>query len=172
MQQSSQSFEGALRASEELLLLLGSAAAGAEPLSSAKELLSTIAGARGFFVSYLTGKSGVAQNPPADLLQVFCSSEIAKELLVKNLVMSSATAVHHRRNKASEQEAASIMVAELAAQTLKRLPCDDWKQIARSMQSSLQDNGGNYTEFLQRWSYDSEQKTAASAAIKQALETA
>ena len=62
-------------------------------------LVSSVAGARGFFVAYLTGTFAVSDEPSQPILSAFeDNAEIVCDLVAKNLVMSTTMSVTHERN--------------------------------------------------------------------------
>ena len=92
-------FENAIALSQDLIIKLENEAINATQLQSLiKDLVATSNGARGFFVSYLTADSPVADQPSKAILEGLKSApEIVSELLVKNIAMSTAMAITHRR---------------------------------------------------------------------------
>jgi hypothetical protein len=77
-------FTEAIKTTEELLRRLESEPANHELRESLGKMLSTTEGARGFFVSLLTGDSNLADRPEPWLYQVLHSNEeLVCELLVK-----------------------------------------------------------------------------------------
>jgi len=122
-------------------------------------LLQTENGARGFFVTFLTGEWQIAdQNDPAIIAALTANPQA--ELLVKNLVMSTAMAIIHRRNQNLAQVQGSERVATRTAQLIKQLHSPQIMAIAQQMVDSAKGNSEVYSEFLRRWSYDPEQKIA------------
>jgi hypothetical protein len=118
-------------------------------------------GARGFFVTYLTLENDLADQPDEFLIQALGSSpEIVSELLVKNLVMSTAMGITHRRNQDEIMAQGSDRVQRRTQGLIQRL---NLPQIATKAQELFRNAGGepgHYSEFLDRWGYDAEQKQA------------
>jgi hypothetical protein len=76
------SFEESIRVSNELLT--EAEASGYEALDAVKELLTSMAGARGFFVALLTGDWSFGIEIPSPLIGICTSSgAVADELLTK-----------------------------------------------------------------------------------------
>lgn len=127
-------------------------------------------GARGFFVTYLTGESILADNPSEALIcGLKASPEIVGELLVKNLAMSAAMAVTHRRNNNQEMAMGSERVRERSANLIQELQLDIIKDKLQQLQESATKGEGNYQVFLKRWGYDAEQLEVIEGAIKQVI---
>lgn len=165
------SFEGALSESEELLLLLSQSkdAPTSVQVSKLDSLLSTTASCRGFFVVLLTGDSKLAEEAPSFLLDAIRKSSIAHELLVKNLVMSSATRlVHLRRHDVANAEGSAVVSAR-SSTLIKSLAMPELQNCMREMISSLKTKQGRYADFVARCSYDDEQIGTACNAIDKLL---
>ncbi|MBX9572568.1 MAG: hypothetical protein K2X77_26975 [Candidatus Obscuribacterales bacterium] len=165
MTQSSASFEGALSESEELLLLLETEPDKADLMPRLYSLLSSIPGCRGFFVCYLTGESSLADQPPDFLLDAFRKSNLAHELLVKNLVMSSATQLAHLRRGDDANAQGSAKVAMRSGHLIKKLALPEIQGYLNEMQLSLKSKQGKYADFVARCNYDNEQVDTACSAI-------
>ncbi len=124
-------------------------------------LVKTSNGARGFFVSFLTGEWELADSPSEAIIQALQAEPTAiAELLVKNLVMSTAMAITHQRNGNPEQAHDSERVAKRTALLIKKVDLPEVRAIAVQMQNSAIFNTGDYKAFLEKWGYDAEQKQA------------
>lgn len=124
-------------------------------------LVKTKNGARGFFVAYLTGDSSLADHPTKEVINALKTSpEIVSELLVKNLAMSTGTAILHRRNDDQDTAQGSEQVRRRTRDLIKQLPCDTLSTHLNQLKESLTQNQGEYTDFLKRWKYDTEQREA------------
>lgn len=167
-------FESAI---EEAQNLLDTHAAGtlseAEMIARTKALLETEAGARGFFVVFLTGDSSLADQPPDWLLSLLAQGpDLVAELLVKNLAMSTATALAHEAQGNPEQADGSRQVAQRTTAILKALrhppfgPVSALEQKTVAMLRTLNQEHGPYRSFLDRWGYDSNQRQAISHAFE------
>ncbi len=125
------------------------------------ELTATHNGARGFFVAYLTDSRELVDS----LLPVVASAlkqspAIAPELLVKNLAMSTAMEITHRRNQNPDQAAQSAQVQQRTAALMDLLGFSYFKTEAEGLWQEVTTEAGSYAAFLKRWGYDAEQKTA------------
>lgn len=124
-------------------------------------LVKTQNGARGFFVTYLTHEETLADHPSEGVLKGLKSApEIISELLVKNLVMSSAMVISHTRKNALEMAEGSQRVRSRSLNLIKSLQLSSINSRVEQMRQSLTTKEGNYQEFLQKWGYDEEQKQA------------
>jgi hypothetical protein len=88
------------------------------------------------------------------------SPEIISELLVKNLVMSSAMVIYHTRQNAPEMAEGSQRVRSRSLDLIKSLQLSSINSLVEQMRQSLTTKEGDYQEFLQKWGYDEEQKQA------------
>ncbi|WP_071517603.1 hypothetical protein [Geitlerinema sp. PCC 9228] len=165
------SFEDAIACTQSLLSQKEqSHLTDSEVREAIARLVQTKAGTRGFFVAYLTDERAIADQPDDSILQGLQSgSEWVADILVKNLAMSTATAISHRRQSnqelGSSHAAASERVQKRSRQLLQKLSLPQIPQIAAEMYQSATDETGSYHSFYQRWGYDSEQRQA----IQQAL---
>jgi len=130
------------------------------------ELVGTVAGARGFFVVYLTDDRALVDQPqPAVLQGLRQQPEIVGDLLVKNLAMSSAMALHHQRNQDSAIALKSQRASRRAAVLIQSLELENTTLKLQQLQATIAAGGGEYQDFLDRWSYDPEQQQAIAQAI-------
>lgn len=136
------------------------------------EYLSDMATARGFFVSLLTGDWAFGTDIPAIVIDTIKTTPgHAYTLLTRNLVMSCATAVSHKRSEQPNLAEGSDRVAERSAYIIKKLDNAEILQELLDIKRACEDklNGGTHREhdtgtyraFLERWSYDLEQIRAA-----------
>ena len=129
--------------------------------SEIANLVQTANGARGFFVCFLTGDWFLADAPSLAIIQALQSAPKAiAELLVKNLAMSTAMAITHRRSGNNEQAQGSDRVAKRTALLIEKVNLLEVKEIAMQMSTSAITDNGTYTDFLKKWGYDLEQKQA------------
>lgn len=129
--------------------------------SEITNLVKTANGARGFFVCFLTGAWELADNPSPAIIQALQAEPNAiAELLVKNLAMSTAMAITHRRNGNPDQANDSDRVAKRTALLIEKVDLPEVRTIAKQMQDSAIANNGEYATFLEKWGYDAEQKQA------------
>jgi len=137
-----------------------------EALDAIAALVQSENGARGFFVTYLTAAETLADNPAPEVIQALRSSpDIVAELLVKNLAMSTAMAITHRRqdNEAIAQK--SDRVRSRTNCIIRKIALPQVQQRARLLYESAVNGEGHYKTFLERWSYDAEQCQAICQAL-------
>lgn len=164
-------FEQAIDFTEYLLEKMISGSLNEEEIREAiASLVKSENGARGFFVSYLTKESSLADNPSTGVISALESSpEIVGELLVKNLAMSAAMAVTHRRNNNEEMAMASERVCRRSTNLIEKLNLEQVTGKLKQLQESTTKGEGTYQKFLQKWGYDSEQLQVIEQAIKQVI---
>jgi hypothetical protein len=154
--------------------LLSQAQAGelTEPEIAAviSELVKTENGARGFFVTYLTSETSIADNPSSEVVQALRTSPaVVSELLVKNLAMSAAQAVFHRRNQKEEMAQGSERVRKRTARLIELVELPLVYERSSKLLETAATGEGSYKAFLERWGYDIEQRQAISQALKQVI---
>ena len=133
-------------------------------------ILTTKNGGRGFFVSYLTTDLPLADHPSLGIINGLKSSvEVASELLVKNLAMSSAMTIIHRRNNNLDNVEGSQRVSRRTSNLIQQVKLELVEDQLRKLQHTIEGVSGEYKEFLARWNYDIEQKEAIKKAIISAL---
>ncbi|MBD2187691.1 hypothetical protein H6F41_05980 [Pseudanabaena sp. FACHB-723] len=129
--------------------------------SEISTLIETSNGARGFFVCFLTGDWQLADHPSDAVIKALQSSPTAiAELLVKNLAMSTAMAIFHRRAGNDQQAQSSDRVAQRTGSLIAKVDLPQVREIAIQMRNAAISNAGEYTSFLEKWGYDEEQKQA------------
>jgi hypothetical protein len=134
--------------------------------SEISALVQTSNGARGFFVCFLTGEWQLADAPSSGVVRALQSAPNAiAELLVKNLAMSTAMAIFHRRAGNEEQAQGSDRVARRTSLLIEKVDLAEVREISGQMQNSAITNTGEYSAFLEKWGYDAEQKTAIANAL-------
>lgn len=152
----------------------------AEIKTQISELLEELASARGFFVSLLTGDWKFDQEIPAIVLDCIRENpEHAYNLLAKNLVMSSATLVSHRKTSNDELAEGSQRVIDRTTAIIKALNEAELTQEVSDILQAVEDkltnkvttggNAGTYGAFLERWSYNDEQMLVAADNLKTAI---
>ena len=123
-------------------------------------------GARGFFVASLTGESPLMDRLPEPLLhQLRMAGEGVVDLTVRNLAMSSAMSVHHKRQQNQTLMEGSLRVRSRCIDLLKQLDPSLVKERLEKLLDGL-DFKGEDQEFINRWGYDDEQKTEIRTAIQ------
>jgi hypothetical protein len=138
--------------------------------TTATQLLATPNGARGFFVTYLTDSRSLVETlMPAVLSALQTAPAIASELLVKNLAMSTAMEMTHRRNNSPDQAAQSAQVQRRTAALMEQLGFPYFQTEAEGLWQGVTTNAGPYAAFLKRWGYDPEQQQAIAQALQSVL---
>lgn len=165
-------FEAAIAQTQSLITQMEAGSLAAADLQAAlTDLVSSENGARGFFVTYLTDERTLADHPTAAVVQALQTSpEIVSELLVKNLAMSSAMAIAHRRNGDADMAQGSDRVKRRTAHLIHLLQLPQLQEKASQLLHSVTCGGGVYQTFLDRWGYDDEQRKAIQAAIAQVIQ--
>ena len=128
------------------------------------ELLKSLEGARGFFVVSLSIDCPLMDRfPDALIFQLRSAGEIVVDLTVKNLAMSSAMIITHRKNK-DPQEMQSKRIKVRCIELLKLL---DSTQVKKRLDVLLEATKGNGTDmkFLNKRGYNDEQINAISESI-------
>lgn len=161
-------FEQAINLTQDLL---ASNPSDALLESAITALLQTQNGARGFFVVFLTGDSALADVPTPPLLQALRSNPDAiADLMVKNIAMPTAMALTHQRNGNNELAVSSNQTQVRSIHLVQQLNLPEITTLLRSMQSTIQNNDGDYQSFLDRWGYDSEQRDAIGQVLAKTLD--
>lgn len=122
-------------------------------------------GARGFFVASLTSDSPLMDRLPEILIaQLRLVGESVVDLTTRNLAMSTAMFVEHRRQHNQDLLEGSQRVQRRSVELLRNL---DPKLVKDRFEQMLQglDGEGDDVKFISRWGYDNDQKEA----IKEAL---
>jgi hypothetical protein len=142
----------------------------AEILAFVSELVQTANGARGFFVTYLTAPDPICDEPQPEVIAALqAHPEVAADLLVKNIAMSTAQQIYHHRRSDTEMMASSATVATRTAQIINRLNLTQIQAMCRELVKTIETGTGDYNEFLTRWGYDDEQKQAIARSVTQLL---
>lgn len=133
-------------------------------------IVNTKNGGRGFFVSYLTSDTSLADNPSTGVIDGLKSSlEIVSDLLVKNLAMSSAMVITHNRNNDQNNAEGSKKVCRRTSNLIEQLKSKLIQKELQKLQATISHGQGDYQDFLTRWNYDDEQQQAIQKAIAQTL---
>ncbi|MEB3266353.1 MAG: hypothetical protein VKN13_07055 [Cyanobacteriota bacterium] len=140
------------------------------------ELVASRDGARGFFVVALAGEGPLMDRLPEPLLLALRQAgEPVVDLMVRNLAMSSAMVVAHGRSGNVEQQQGSERVQRRALELLRQLEPLAVKERLESLLAATTATpaprdanaaavAADQT-FLDRWSYDPDQRAAIGAAI-------
>jgi hypothetical protein len=160
-------FEDAIAETQALLEKMASKSiSDSEIQITITNLVKTQNGARGFFVTYLTDERPFIDSPSTGIIVALRSSpNIVGELLVKNLVMSSASALAHRRNQDEAMAKGSEQVRDRTSSLIKTVKLPIVSEKLQEMEKSLSTGEGEYEAFLERWGYDAEQKKVMKSAI-------
>ncbi|OUC13796.1 MAG: hypothetical protein B0A82_15995 [Alkalinema sp. CACIAM 70d] len=134
-------------------------------------LVATPNGARGFLVTFLSGdlseEFALADRPTEAVAQgLRTNPELIADLMAKNLAMSTAMELTHRRNGHPEMAAGSHLTQQRSRQLIQGLHLPIMHDRLTALQQSIIQGSGEYTDFLARWGYDDEQKAAILAAIE------
>ena len=110
------------------------------PPPTLSQFVSTSAGARGFFVHYLTGDEYVcadAPTPPEALLEA-CkqSNKDVREIMLMNVVMSAATALAHER-AGNDAQAATAKRTSTRASILVNALWEDFEPACRALKAAV-----------------------------------
>ncbi|MFQ6538265.1 MULTISPECIES: hypothetical protein [Aphanothece] len=136
------------------------------------ELVSSRDGARGFFVVSLAGDCPLMDRLPEPLVQQLrAAGDGVVDLSARNLAMSTAMALHHRRAGDGGQEASSERVASRCTELLRLLEPQAVKQRLEGLLEAARHGSGADVAFLERWGYDAEQREAIARAVVAVAET-
>ena len=125
------------------------------------ELLKSKDGARGFFATSLTSDSPLMDRlPEALIFQLRSAGEMIVDLTVKNLAMSAAMALHHKRNDDYEKKSQSERIRIRCIELLQSLESELVKKRLEILLNSIKNEDGSDKEFLKRWGYDKGQINA------------
>ncbi len=137
------------------------------------ELVASRDGARGFFVVGLTGEAPLLDRLPEPLVAVLRQAGPGVvDLTARNLAMSTAMVLHHRRSGDLEHQAGSERVQWRSTELLRQLEPVAVKQRLETLLAAAAADAGAETvvaedrAFLDRWGYDAEQRQAIAAAIE------
>ena len=121
------------------------------------ELTKTKNGLRGFFAYALSDKDCFLLDklPFSLIYKLNEGGEVVAEMVVKNLIMSSAQIIIHRRDNNHEYEISSEIISDRCKAILRLI---ETKSVTKSVNQALRelDNMGN--SFDNSVKYDSEQK--------------
>tara|TARA_B100000700_G_C14497896_1_gene602673 strand:+ start:99 stop:617 length:519 start_codon:yes stop_codon:yes gene_type:complete len=128
------------------------------------ELIKTKDGARGFFVISLSTDCPLLDRIPDPLIfQLRSSSQIVVDITVKNLAMSSAMEIEHKKNR-NPQQLQSERIKTRCIELLKLLDSNDVKNRLEALLQATKGYGKD-VDFLNRWGYSAEQIKAISESI-------
>ncbi len=143
------------------------------------ELVASRDGARGFFVVGLTGEAPLLDRLPEPLVAALRQAGPGVvDLTARNLAMSTAMVLHHRRAGDLEHQAGSERVQLRSTELLRQLEPVAVKKRLETLLAAAVAAGAAGTDggsdgavaedraFLDRWGYDAEQRQAIAAAIE------
>ena len=128
------------------------------------ELIKTVEGARGFFVVSLSIDCPLMDRfPDALIFQLRRSGEIVVDLTVKNLAMSSAMIITHRKNEDSQE----IQSEKIKTRCIELLKLLDTNKVKKRLDVLLEatKGSGDDLKFLSKWRYNNEQINAIAESI-------
>ncbi len=162
-------FEQAIALSQALVDQMAQGAIADALLEQAiSALVASENGARGFFVTYLSDPRPIADPPAAAVIAALKTAPaVVAPLMVKNLAMSTAMAIAHRRNQDESLAQGSDRVKARSAYILQAIQSDETVAQIHALMTSIDTQAGDYAAFLKRWGYDSEQQQA----MRQAFES-
>ena len=130
------------------------------------ELLASRDGARGFFVISLASDCPLMDRLPDPLLvQLRAAGGIVIDLTVRNLAMSTAMAIEHKRKGDFEQQACSERITARTVELLRLLEPNQVKSRLEIMLEATVNSNGSDMEFIRKWGYNNEQKLAITSTI-------
>jgi hypothetical protein len=133
-------------------------------------LVASRDGARGFFVVALAGESPLMDRLPEPLVaQLRLAGEGVVDLTARNLAMSTAMALHHRRAEDLDQQTLSERVQTRSTELLRQLEPASVKRRLEGLLAATAGEGEDVA-FLDRCGYDQEQRAAIAKAIKAVAE--
>jgi len=121
------------------------------------ELIKTKNGLRGFFAYALSDKDCLLLDklPFSLIFKLNEGRDIVVEIVVKNLIMSTAQIIIHQRDKNHEYEISSEIISERCKNILKLL---ETKLVTKTINQVLKDLDNMGNSFDSSIKYDSEQK--------------
>ncbi len=133
-------------------------------------LLVTHNGARGFLAVSLSSDCPLIDRLPEPLIvQMRVAGYILVDLIVKNLAMSTAMAIHHQRQSNKIQQSGSERVTSRCIEILRSLEPNSVKERLEGLLKAT--NGlGDDINFLNKWNYDKEQRQAIAQIIHSVAE--
>ncbi len=164
-------FEQAIALTQSLLSAIAQGTISeTEVETTVATLVKSQTGARGFFVSYLTDDRAIANQPSAAILQALSTSaDIVSDLLVKNLTMSAAMGVWHRRKSDEAQAQDSDRVRSRSLNLAQKLQLPALEARAQQLLSAIDTGVGSDQAFLERQQYDPEQQQAIRQTLQQVM---
>jgi hypothetical protein len=129
------------------------------------EMVASRDGARGFFVVSLAGDSPLMDRlPDPVVLALRQAGDGVVDLSVRNLAMSTAMALHHKRNGDAGQQGGSERVQLRCTELLRLLEPGAVKERLETLLEATSGRGDDVV-FLDRWGYDADQRAAIADAV-------
>ena len=147
----------------------GARCAGDQDAATLAEQLAVLLahhdGRRGFFVVALTGDDPLLDAPPAPVLACLRGAGAAVvDLTVRNLAMSTAMLLEHRRRHDEESASGSLRVQRRCQGLLRQLDPVAVRQRLEQLMEATEGHGPDVA-FLERWGYDAAQRQAVAAVV-------
>lgn len=168
----------------ETLLGFRATTLSAENAALVDTMLGTSNGARGFFVTLLSQPAVLlAEQEPLPceldrLLRKHCRVALVADLIVKNLVMSSAMALQYRGDGKSGLASGSALTSARSATVARatyRVGGSSVPALVDRMLYALEGKGvadggmGVYVPFVEKWGYDDAQRRHCAAVLCDAI---
>lgn len=165
------SFEDAIEVTQSLLSEIDQGRVSEPELERIiTALVQSENGARGFFVVSLTDDRTFMDHPSTAVIDGLRSSpNIAGELLVKNLAMSTAMILAHTRNQNPDMAEGSARVQRRVDRLIRELRSPEIADRLNRLKTTITTGQGDYQRFLDRWKYDAEQRQAIAAAVNRVV---
>ncbi len=131
------------------------------------ELIASQNGARGFFAISLSVDSPLLDRLPEPVVvQLRIAGDRIIDLTIKNLAMSSAMAITHKRNTDNELQNRSERIAYRCIEILRLLEPNAVKCRLENLLAAIEGRGlEEDIKFLEKWQYDNDQKLAIASNI-------
>lgn len=161
------SFEGAIELTQSLLAEVEQGHVSEPELERIiTAIVQTENGARGFFVTYLSDDRELMDEIGFHVvLGLLPAEEKVAGLLTKNLAMSTAMILTHTRNQKPDLAEGSARVQRRSTYLIRRMMSKSVDRQLMELKTSIESDGA-YGEFLRRWKYDDEQRSAILDAIE------
>ncbi len=136
-----------------------------------QSLIATPNGARGFFVVFLTEDYAM---PPGFIAALRSNPDAIANLMAKNLIMPTAMALTHRRNGNEDLAANSDRTRDRAAHLIQQLNLSELRAELIALLTTIENpinppETNDWSQFLDRWGYDDEQRDAIGKTIEASL---
>jgi hypothetical protein len=121
------------------------------------EIVASTEGARGFFVVSLAGDCPLMDRLPEPVAFALRQGGVGViDLIVRNLAMSTAMVVHHKRQADTLQQSGSERVQARCTELLQMMAPDLVKLRLEQLLEGTKGRGQDVS-FLKRWGYDADQ---------------